>query len=259
MSYPNIIYGDYGDEKVTSSVKARLDLGTIMILPDGRTFARAKQGGTTGVAGKVYIQEAVVADHGNVAGSALAVGANAAIGATTVVVTMGGTTAITVDQYEDGYMTICAGTVGMGHIYKIKSNNSAAVGATTTIKLETSDPIKVALVASSTLVNLRTNAYAGLVLKAAGSTFVGNIAGVLPVAAGSLQYCWVQRTGVAAVFQAATATSQGNYVCCSSTDAGAVSTLLAAATTLYDHFVVGQTIGPVDNSGYAPTMLRLPV
>jgi hypothetical protein len=260
MSFPNVIYGRYGDEKVTAaSAIGGLPLGQKMILPDGREFALCKEGGTAGIAGNIYIQEAAVADHGNVAGSALQVAVSADVGATTVVVTAGGTTVIGADEYASGYLNITAGSTSaaVGHLYRIKSNNAATKSVTCTITLEPFDGIASALVASSTLVSLRVSPFKNLILKAAASTFVGAVAGVLPVAIPANYYGWVQRAGVATVLQAATATSIGNYVCCSSTDAGAVSTLLAAATTLYDHIVVGQTIAASDASKYAVTMLKL--
>ena len=258
MSFPNVYYGDFGDEKdVAASAIGGMPLGQKMILPDGREFVQCKQGATTGVAGKLFVQEAAVADHGNVAGSALAVAVSAAIGATTVVITAGGTTVIAADEYAGGYLNITAGTVGFGHLYRIKANAAASLGITCTVTLEPKDGLAVALVASSSLVSFRVSPFKNLVLKAGNSTLVGAIAGVPPVAIPANYFGWVQRIGVASVFQAATATSIGNFVCASSTDAGAVSTLLAAATTLYDHFIIGQTIGASDASKFAPTMLMI--
>ena len=43
MSFPNVIYGDYGDEKVAQSTKiGSLPLGQLMILPDGRAFRHTR-------------------------------------------------------------------------------------------------------------------------------------------------------------------------------------------------------------------------
>ncbi len=261
MSFPNVIYGKYGDEKVTAaSAIGGLPLGQKMILPDGREYAHAKEGGTACVTGKIYVQDAAVADHGNVAGSALQVATDAAIGATTVIITAGGTTVIAANDYAGGYLNVTAGSTAaaVGQVYKIKSHNAATLGVTCTVVLEPTDDLKTALVGSSTLVSLRTSPYNALILKASGSTYIGAIAGVWPVTVAANAYGWIQRKGLASVFQAATATSNGNPVCCSSTDAGAVSTLLAAATTLYDHVCIGQTVAASDASKYALTMLNLP-
>ncbi len=258
MGFPNVIYGKYGDEKVTAaSAIGGLPLGTKMVLPDGREFAHAREAATAGVPGKVYIQEAIVADHGNVAGSALTVSVAAAVGDTTVVITAGGTTVIATDEYAGGYLNMTAGSVGYGHLYRIKSNNSATLGVTCTVILEPTDGIAEALIADSSLVSLRVSPFRDLVLKAANSTYVGAVAGVWPVAVSATHYGWIQRSGIASVLVAATACAAGSPVVCSSTQAGAVRDALAEATTMYEHFVIGQCLAAVDNDKYAPVMLDL--
>ena len=57
MGIPSIIYGDYGDEKVTSSTKiGNLPLGQLMRLPDGRKYRHARSGGTALAVGQVLRQ-----------------------------------------------------------------------------------------------------------------------------------------------------------------------------------------------------------
>ena len=60
MSYPNVIYGDYGDEKVAQSTKiGNLPLGQLMVLPDGRKFRHAQASATALVAGDLYQQNSM--------------------------------------------------------------------------------------------------------------------------------------------------------------------------------------------------------
>src|SRR3990167_4254373 len=50
MAYPSVHYGNFGDEKVTSTAKINgLPLGIEMVLPDGRKAVHARIGGTTAV------------------------------------------------------------------------------------------------------------------------------------------------------------------------------------------------------------------
>ena len=259
MSFPNIVWGDFGDEKETSSTRiGNLPLGARMILPDGRVFAHCKQGGTAGIAGEFYISEAATAGHGCVAGSALVVDAAAAIGSTTVSITVGATGAITANQYADGYLTITAGTVGMGHIYKIVSNTAATTTETgCKIYLDPDDAIKVALVASSTLVQLSPNPWKGLRVKPAGSTFTGNPAGILPIAIPADYYGWVQRSGQAAALMAATAVTLGAPLTCSTTETGALNEMVLVETTAYSSFPVGIAFTGSDASTWTTVMLNL--
>jgi hypothetical protein len=260
MSFPNIIWGDFGDEKETSSTRiGNLPLGTRMQLPDGRVFAHCLQGGTAAIAGEFYMSEVAGTTGGCIAGSALVVDAAAAVGATTVSVTIGASGAITANQFADGYLTITAGTVGMGHIYRVISNTVAStLQASCQIVLDPDDGIKVALIASSTLVQLRTNPFKNLILKPAGSTFLGNPAGIPPIAIPAGYYGWVQRSGVAAALTAATAVAAGAPLCCSSTEAGALNEATKVETTAYSSFVVGVNFSGASANKWSTVYLALP-
>ena len=190
MSFPNLIFGDYGDEKVTSSAKiGGLQLGARMMLPDGRIFAHAKAGGTDLVGGCLTMSEDTIDNHDD----SLELPSAVAAGATTLAITMGAT-AITKDQYAEGYLTVNADTAA-GEVYKIQSNNSAGSILPATINLYPSDGVITALASATTEVGLRTNEFMGLLLFKA-RTCVGIPAGIPPQDITADYYFWVQRRGV---------------------------------------------------------------
>ena len=232
MSFPNVIYGRYGDEKVAQSTAiGSLPYGQLMILPDGRKARHAlAPSGTAIVAGSFYQCPADVADTARE--KALALAATVAVGATSVVVTMGGT-ALTADQYVGGYLiTASSAGTGVGRLYKILTNNSAAASSTATFGLEPSDPIETALSGGTTTIGIRQNQYRNLIVTSADTAQTGPNAGVAPVAASAGFSFWVMRSGpVAAHVDAGTAVTAGNPVTASSATAGALG--LAVGTAVY--------------------------
>ena len=229
MSFPNEIYGDYGDEKVTNTARiGGLPLGIRMVLPDGREYAQGRASATALVAGSSYQQAAYIAVADTAFHNALAVNA-AAAGATTLNITAGATTGFTVDQYADGYVAIASSVgTGTGHLYKIKANGSAAAAASAKFTLYPNDSIKVALNAS-TLVGLRANEWDKVLLTTADTVAVGIPAGVAPVAVAASSYCWLQRKGPAPWVTAATVLIAGLPVLASTATAGRCT--VAFATT----------------------------
>lgn len=194
MSFPNLIFGNYGDEKTQSSTKiGNLPLGQRMILPDGRVFAHAKAGGTILVRGKLTMSEDTEDGHDDSLELPSSVGA----GDTTFTVTMAGTV-ITKNQYEDGYLTVNADTAG-GEMYKIRGNSPAASVTAATIELYPGDGIVTAWGSATTEVGLRTNEFTGLLLFKA-RTCVGIPAGIPTMEIAANRYFWVQRRGVAGCY-----------------------------------------------------------
>lgn len=232
MSFPNVIYGKYGDEKVAQSATiGGLPLGQILVLPDGRQYRHARAQTSAALsAGQLCVAGSAIPDHG--AGTANQLVANsAAIGSTSIVVTAGGTTAIA-DAYYDGGEMFVRDDTGEGHVYKINTNNSTATGSTATISLEKTDGLAAALGASAT-VGLRRNPYGEVITRATGSAQVGPIVGVPTQAVSSGFYTWLQTKGVGPGLVAATAIVIGQGVTASSAIAGACAPINStAATTL---------------------------
>ena len=257
MSFPNVIYGDYGDEKAQSSTKiGSLPLGEIMVLPDGREFRHAKSGGTILYAGKLYTQGAAVADHGCGTADNLLCTA-AAVNATAIVVTMGGTTTITADQYADGVIVIRDDT-GEGQTYKIKSNNSAAVSSTATITLEPTDAVVTAIGGTATA-SLRANPFSAVLLRPAGSGVVGIPAGVPAREVTASYYCWLQRKGTCAGLTSGTTIVIGEPVVADTAVAGAFAPVVASTTNVLQNLdIIGhcQVVSP--NTEYSNINLELP-
>jgi hypothetical protein len=121
-----------------SSVQ-REKLGTVRYTEDGRCFAYARAGAVALAAGKLT-QAAVVDANAN--NEALSASQSAAIGDMSVTVTFGG--AVTADFYKDGWFHINDAT-GEGHIYRVKSHPAGTANVTVSLY----DPIRVALVAST--------------------------------------------------------------------------------------------------------------
>lgn len=146
-----VIHGYPGLEKTEQSVQGPNALGQYMGLDDGRLYRWSQSGSVALSTGRLLQQAVVVSGHGN----NLAVQAASAIGDRTVALT-NSTTAITLDQYAGGFLTIndAGADAGEGLIYRIKSHPAESTGSgTVIITLADDDGIVVALT---------TNGQAGL-------------------------------------------------------------------------------------------------
>jgi hypothetical protein len=187
-------------------------LGSKAVTSDGRIFRYCKVGATALVPGKLYDGNVTVANHQN-----LAVTAVAAIGATSVTCTLGATAA-TANQYANGILVVNDET-GQGHSYLIKSNPAANLSASIVITL--SDPLIVALDTTSE-VSLMLNPYQGLTLHIAGTeTGIPVGVGVTPVTA--LYYGWIQTRGMVSCLSDATPATVGAAVAASTTTDGSTT------------------------------------
>lgn len=198
------------------SSTAQHEVGTIAYLSDGRTAVYVKAGGTALVPGKLQQGPAVVANHQNIA-----VAAAAAIGATSVTVTLGATAA-TANQYAGGFLSINDAT-GEGYVYRVASHPAADASAALVVKLE--DPILVALTTSSEA-SLTANPYNGVIVNP--TTPTGKPVG-FPVKAITASYFgWIIKSGLTPAL-ADGAITVGLGIAPSQSVAGAVK---ATATTL---------------------------
>lgn len=249
MGFPNIIYGGYGDEKVTSSTKiGGLPLGQLMVLPDGRKFRHSQNGAASLEVGVVVATPAGVAGHGNVSASGIAAAATTTynqIGDTVVRLVCNTACSVTADQYADGILNVQK-SAGAGLMYRIKENTSCASASSFSVTLYPEDPLKVAFAATSTKVGLRKNPYKEVVLFAA-SACLGQPAGVNPVAVNASCYFWLQRAGVASVKTAGTTVTDGLPVQSDSTTSGSITVCAnaSAATLIWDKVPLGFALGTV--------------
>ena len=243
MAYPNVIYGDYGDEKVAQSAKiGGLPLGQLMVLPDGRKFRHSQCGGTTALgAGVITCASAEVAGHGGISGSGLLASTTVTdnLAGATAVVLLAKTAAVTTDQFADGVLVPVgpAASAQLGYSYRIESNKSCANAATLNITLYKGDGLKVAASAGATLHALRKSPYAQAIVAAAAP--IGNIIGVTPTAVSASFYFWAQRGGHAAIEQGATACVAGSGA---SWGGQAGSVTLAVAASILGANIIGKAI-----------------
>jgi len=240
------LWGDYGDEKVTGTSQIH-PYGTRMVLPDGRVFYYGQTDGAQ-TAGAICQSAVGVANHD----MDLAVN-TAAAGAKSLSVTVGGT-AVTANQYADGYVYVNDGT-GEGHIYKVRQHDAISSAGSGTINLYDGDAIVVAFEAA-TIVGLAKNPYKDFVVYP--TTATGHAVGVAATDFDDDDYGWLQTWGPAAVL-CDVAFVIGNHVRVSDNTAGSgepldrdgsneneetigVASLIAPVTTDYGY--VNLTINP---------------
>ena len=197
------IWGDYGDEKVTSTTQdTGLILGTRMILPDGRVFRYSFSNGAVG-AGKGVQSSIALANQD----TDLAVNSAAAVGAKSVSITFGTSpnTDVVANQYADGYLFV-NDVDGEGQLYRIKSADTtdAHVAADVSaspevdINLMDGDGIATALTTSSQ-VGLLANPYKDVIITPAGAQ-TARCVGYTATEVADNEYFWAQTWGEAALF-----------------------------------------------------------
>ena len=194
MAFPNTLFLDYGQEKRVSTLKAH-PLGTRGVTPDGRVFYYALANGAIR-AGVLCERHAALATGYSFD---VAVGSAAASAAQSIYLVSLSTTAITKDQFADGYLGINDGP-SEGHSYKILSHLANALGSTVRVNLYPNDKVQEAL-STSSLVSLAYSDYFDVnessAASANGRTDV--IVGVAPVEVADNQYFWCQTWGHAHV------------------------------------------------------------
>lgn len=224
----------------THSSTQGLPLGTCGETKDGRKYRYARAGGTNLVAGNLLQSPAEITNHAGLTPTA------AAIGATSVTVTLGATAA-TANQYAEGYL-VTSTTPGHGYAYKIKSHPAADASATLVLTLE--DPLIVALTASST-VDMCLNPYAGVIQSP--TTETGVPVGVANYVMTTLYYGWIQTSGIASVLCQGTL-AIGETAVVSNGTAGAVE---SGADATDPQPIVGRTINAGSDGGNSAIMLSI--
>ena len=174
---------------------------------DGREFVLVGVGGATVAQGLLVQNPAIIANHQN-----LAV-ATAAVGATTITATSGGT-AVTANQYRNGYLVVNAGT-GIGQTLKVSSNGTATATGVATITLE--DPVLVAL-DSTSKVDLIADPYYNVIVNP--TTPTGTPIGVTAYQLASGNYGLLQTKGIVSLTSEALIATVGLGVAASAATAG---------------------------------------
>jgi len=224
MAFPNVIYGDYGDQRTISTAKiGNLPLGQVMVLPDGTEFRHSRAGSVAVTVGTLLEQQTLAAGADNIVSLAVIAG-SALINTKTISLTMSGTGAMATDQYVDGYIFSAVTTgAGGGFAYKVKSCSSGAAGSTAVVTLY--ENIHVSIAGGTTTVGLRVNPQDKVELTTADTVSLGVLAGVSCASAAASSYLWLQTKGPGTAFTDNTSTIIGVAISASSTVAGAVGTV----------------------------------
>ena len=160
-------------------------IGTRRPLEDGRVFVYAKAGSSNLAAGKLCVAPTIVLNHVN-----QTIGQNASVGDKVVYVNLGAT-ALTKNQYKDGFLVIHDAN-GEGHQYKIRGHNAADASATD-VPIYLYDAIRSALVADTSEYSLIKHPYDGVVISATDQADLA--VGVPPIDVTAGYYFWIQTWG----------------------------------------------------------------
>lgn len=188
------------------------DLGAYGETRDGRGFRYCQAGAVDLVAGNVIQAAATVTNHLNLTPSA------AAIGATSISITLGATAAA-VNLYQFGYLAASTGP-GNGYVYRIKSHAVVTASGVMTAFLDTEDGLIVAYTTSSRI-DLRQNRYAN-VIQSPVTTMTGPAVGVAVSIIPASGWGWIQTKGPASALNVGTA-GAGVSVGPPTTSAGAMA------------------------------------
>lgn len=190
-------------------------LGDLAIGSDQCIYAYAQAGATNLAAGKINITPAKVANNQNLA---LDSTSNLVVGSPVITVDLGGT-AVTANQYADGYMVVNDGT-GVGQEIQIVGN-SAQTSTTGAVTVQLTDGLFTAL-DSTSKISLMPNAHSStIVAPGSSASFFAN--GVSQVAVTATYYYWSKVRGMASVLSDGIV-AKGVGAVLSASVAGAVAT-----------------------------------
>ena len=226
-------------------------VGTRAYLPDGRVYYYSSSNTSAAAAvGKLYMSPTVVANHTECDVTTGNAGTYVVSGITI------GATAMTQNQYRNGYLAVTDGA-GEGHVYRIASH-AAFDASATTVSVTLYDPIVVALDTNST-VSFIANQYDRIVIGDTGQAGipVGVPPVTIPVSTTTTTYFgWVQTWGLAAVLQDENIAAAAQAVTVGTGVAGAVEED-DTATTVSQEFIVGYSASIAVDTEYGPVFLRI--
>src|SRR3990167_1606712 len=206
MSFPTVLFGPDGEQYTTYAAKTttpatgrpspRWAVGTQLLMPDGRKYRFAESGGSTLVIGNVLQAKAPIATDVD-----LTPDNAAAVGDRLITFTHGAATVV-INMFAEGYAVISV-TPGGGDVYKILShlaltNNTAG----DVVNLDVRNQIRGALTTTSR-VDLVNHPYSK-VIQLPITTQSSIPVGVAVSAPLTVQFCWVQTAGGAAVLTVGT-------------------------------------------------------
>lgn len=206
------------DVRSISSAQGGADLGQIAETSDGRVFAYGQAGASNLSPGKLNQGVAATANHVNRSLGTYVAGTNQ------ISVTVGAT-AVTANQYAQGFAVVNAGT-GAGQALLISGNTACSSSGTTVVNL--ADAIITATATADSKVSLVPNGFANVVIADHTASTAVLPAGVANVAITAAYFGWLQVGGPASVLANGTPASGGSVIPSATTD-GAVDVDLAAS------------------------------
>lgn len=238
------------------------ELGALGQTEDGRKYRYVKFGGTSTIApAMVVTTPAVTSGYQGLAITATSVAganqstANLATGSTQLVLT-NGATAITLNQFAEGYLEVLVGSNGTSgsYLYRI-TGNTAAAASTGYVTVFLAEPLRntTALVPGTDTANLNVSVYSGVNTSATAALPIGVTLNPIPNTASVTNYGWVQTYGACTVLNDAGGTiTVGGSFGQSVTTAGNV-----VAATASTHPIIGITRVAISASNAGPAFLVL--
>lgn len=191
----NGIAGVYGIKPTEVSEAPLHQLGTKGYSADGRIFRYGQAAGTEIATGVLCVSPAITANHEDIAFQAAG-----AVGDKVVTITLGAT-AVTGNEYEEGYLLI-VDDAGEGYTHLIE--RAPATASAGDIELRITPGLQVATTTSTTVTLVR-NPYRDVVI-ATGGTQTSIPVGVSPRVMTADNYGWFQTGGWATVLMSGTNT-----------------------------------------------------
>lgn len=198
------------DVRSISSTQGGEQLGELRSATGGRAYRYGLAAGADLAAGKLAQGATIAANHVNRTGVTTVAGQNQVTYAV-------GATAVTSNQYAQGFLVVNAGT-GAGQTLLISGNTSALSSGSPTINL--ADSIITATSVSDSKFSLYPHPYSAGLIQA--TTLAAGAIGVPNVIITAAYYGWFQVTGVCSVLSDTGAPAPGAPVTYSDETAGAV-------------------------------------
>lgn len=257
MANPHLVNGVASPQSIYEIVTGtpKHKVGTRGLMEDGRVFYYTRNGTTSALSpGKIMVKADVLTNHHECDVTTGAAGSFTVSGITI------GATALTANQYKDGWLVVTDGA-GEGHTYKIK-NHAAALASATDVAVTLYDPIAVALDTNST-VSFILNDYADPQISVTdqldipvGVPAVSITAAASATDSTTWTYGWMQTWGTCGLLQDETIAALAQVLTVGTGVAGAAEED-DTATTVSQETVVGINITAAVDTEYSPVFLMI--
>lgn len=265
MSFPPFTLMAPGDQFVnrTSTQGPAFLPGTMGIMPNGDRYRYCQMGAVAGVVAKLYQGPLPVTNH------VLQTAAAAAVGATSVALTLGAT-AVVANDYINGTLVVdLVGNTGFGYAYHIGAHPAVASSGVFTVPFAGSaaqvpqsdgfivpgnESVQVAIATTANSVSVYPSPYKKILI-VPGTLPTASIVGVPPRAMPANSWGWVQTRGECMVLTDNTTVVIGQPAIASTVTSGAVS--LVTTTNIITSPIVGVFTRIAASASYSTVDLHL--